>query len=181
MDAMTKLTTAVCAALALVACTPMTRTPDMADAIRAPSGEIFSFETRAMGVQIYECAADAANGNRAVWVFKAPEAELYDRAGRKIGKHYGGPTWEAFDGSTVVGTVQGRQDAPSAEAIPWLLLAATKTTGQGRFAATSSIQRIDTAGGIAPPSPCTTATLGAQQRVPYTATYYFYRAPQAAL
>lgn len=165
----------------LVACAPVTPIAPLSAAIRTPAGESFAFETRATGVQIYECATDPAAGNRAAWVFKAPEADLYDRTGRKIGKHYAGPTWEGNDGSTVVAAVQGRQDAPNADAIPWLLLAAKTNGGMGRFAATSSIQRLDTAGGTAPIEPCTTATLGAQRRVPYTATYYFYRSKSAAL
>ena len=45
-----------------------------------------------------------------------------------IGTHFGGPTWQAKDASTVVGKrVDGVTVDPTA--IPWLLLEATSTTG----------------------------------------------------
>jgi len=41
----------------------------------------------------------------------------------------------------------------------------------------ASIQRLNTAGGNNPPAQtCNAANVGAERRVPYTATYYFYSA-----
>jgi hypothetical protein len=38
-------------------------------------------------------------------VLKAPDADLFDEGGRRIGRHFAGPTWEASDdGSKVIGT-----------------------------------------------------------------------------
>lgn len=170
---------AICTA-SLCAGAPNVPVPDLPLAIRAPAGETLALEIRATGVQIYECAVDPEHAGRAVWTFKAPQADLYDRDGRRIGSHYAGPTWEALDGSKVVGAVRGRLDAPTAGAIPWLLLATRSTAKAGRFSATSSIQRLATAGGTAPGAGCTEATLGAQRRVPYTAIYYFYEPEKAA-
>jgi hypothetical protein len=59
--------------------------------------------------------------------------------------------------------------------IPWLLLTAKANTGSGTFGATKSIQRLATVGGVAPTEPCTGSNLKLLARVPYTATYYFYR------
>jgi hypothetical protein len=93
--------------------------------------------------------------------------------------HFAGPTWQAKDGSTVVGA---RVDGVtvSASAIPWLLLRATPTTtgsdGGDRLMATTYIQRVNTTGGLAPTSGCDAANLGDARNVPYTADYYFYRA-----
>lgn len=165
----------------LVGCAPVVPVAVLPEAILPAPGETFAFETRATGVQIYQCAAGSGANDRPAWTFRAPEADLYDQTGRKIGRHFAGPTWEASDGSTVVGSVKAREDAPKADAIPWLLLAARSTGGAGRFAATSSIQRVDTAGGIAPSEPCSATMLGAVRRVPYTATYYFYRPAQTAM
>jgi hypothetical protein len=67
------------------------------------------------------------------WVFKAPEADLTGDKGERIGRHYGGPTWEANDGSKVVGEVLQRADAPRAGAVPWLLLKAKSNQGAGTF------------------------------------------------
>ena len=80
-----------------------------------PANESLAQVVPAKGVQIYEC-------RDAKWVFVAPEADLFDRYGRKIGTHYAGPVWEAADGSKVLGAVKARADAPQAGAIPWLLL-----------------------------------------------------------
>lgn len=130
----------------------------------------------ATGVQIYTCAA-AADASRFDWTLKAPEAQLFDAAGRTIGSHYAGPTWEAADGSKVVGTVKARVDAPDGDTIPWLLLAATSNSGPGVFAHVSNIQRIETHGGKVPgDAPCDATRQGSEHRVPYTATYVFYDA-----
>ena len=61
----------------------------------------------------------------------------------------------------------------AANAIPWLLLEAKSTAAPGIFANVSYIQRVNTAGGMAPGTP---GTPGQVVRVPYTAEYYFYRA-----
>ncbi len=107
-------------------------------------------------------------------IFKAPEAELFDQAGKRIGKHYAGPTWESDDGSKVAGAVKARDDGPDANAIPWLLLSATSAEGNGIFGKTQSVQRLKTVGGKAPVDGCDQAQLGKIARVSYRATYNFY-------
>jgi len=94
--------------------------------------------------------------------------------GSRTLRHYAGPTWEANDGSKVVGEVKARADAPDADAIPWLLLTAKSTSGSGVLASTLSVQRVQTAGGKAPASGCGPAQAQQEIRVPYTATYYFF-------
>ena len=121
----------------------------------------------AKGDQIYECR----DGK---WAFVAPDAELFDKSGRKIGRHYAGPHWEAADGSKVIGAVRERADAPVPNAIPWLLLSAKSVGEEGAFSKVTSIQRVATAGGIAPAGAC--AQPGDKARVPYTADYYFFTA-----
>jgi hypothetical protein len=134
----------------------------------------------ATGVQIYECRAVKDKAGQFEWSFVAPEADLFDRSGAKIGKHYAGPHWEASDGSRVVASVSERAPAPSAGAIPWLLLAAKAAGPDGRFAKVSSIQRVNTVGGIAPATGCSQASLGAKARVDYKADYHlFVRTPDA--
>lgn len=133
-------------------------------------------EALASGVQIYECAPKADQPATYEWAFRAPEASLADRQGRPLGKHYAGPTWESNDGSTVVGEVKARDPGPIPTAIPWLLLNAKATAGTGVFGATKSIQRVKTVGGLAPTQPCSATNATQSARVPYTASYYFYRA-----
>jgi hypothetical protein len=148
--------------------------PLVPENLRVPSGQTLSLVSPATGVQIYECSAAKNDPARFEWVFKAPEADLFDLSGKKIGKHYAGPTWESNDGSKVAGEVKARDDGPAATAIPWLLLAAKSASGKGVFSRTQSIQRLYTVGGKAPAAACSKAQLGREARVPYKATYYFY-------
>jgi hypothetical protein len=145
------------------------------EALRPPAGQVMFLEALASGVQIYDCAAKA-DGSGYAWKFRAPEATLADHDGKEIGKHYAGPTWEALDGSRVVGDVKARDPGPTpATAIPWLLLAAKSNTGTGTFGDAKSIQRLSTGGGVEPAELCTAEKVGQPARVAYTATYYFYR------
>jgi hypothetical protein len=148
--------------------------PDAPEALRPPADQVLALEAFATGAQIYECAASQDQPTRFEWVFKAPEAELFDKAGLQIGKHYAGPTWEAPDGSAVVGELKARDAGPDPNAIPWLLLSAKSTSGTGVFSQIQSIQRLQTVGGKAPTAPCSRDNAKQEVRVPYKASYYFY-------
>jgi hypothetical protein len=141
-----------------------------------PAGEKAVERLAARGVQIYQCRSKVDSGGKTVaeWSFVAPEAELFDGDGKPAGKHYAGPHWEAPDGSKIIGTVKARADAPSAGAIPWLLLTARSVAGDGRFAKASSVQRINTSGGVAPADGCDSGRIGANARVNYTADYVLF-------
>jgi hypothetical protein len=127
----------------------------------------------AKGVQIYVCNKNEAGAY--AWTFKGPEAELDDAAGKPIGKHYGGPTWEGSDGGKVVGAVKASAPAPGGNAIPWLLLDIKSRDGSGQFTQAAAILRVNTVGGTAPAAGCDEAHAGTEQRVPYTAVYYFLK------
>jgi len=146
------------------------------EALRPPANQVLALEARATGVQIYECTTSRDQPGRFEWAFKAPEADLFDETGRKVGRHYAGPTWEALDGSKVVGEVKARDDGPDPKAIPWLLLTAKSSTGSGVMTQMKSIQRLYTVEGKAPSTSCGQANVQQVARVPYKATYYFYAA-----
>ena len=78
----------------------------------------------------------------------------------------------------VVGAATEHADAPAAGAIPWLLLTAKSVGPQGSFGKVTSIQRVSTAGGVAPEEGCSQATAGTTARMSYTADYYFFTAKQ---
>jgi hypothetical protein len=141
-------------------------TVQVPDSLKPAAGESLALRVPAKGVQIYECR----DGK---WAFVAPEAELFDAAGKKIGVHFAGPHWESADGSRIVGKLKARADAPAAGAIPWLLLDTKSVGSEGAFSKVTSIQRVATTGGIAPAGGCLT---GMQARVGYTADYYFFTA-----
>ena len=145
--------------------------PDLPAALKP--GELKAYlAVPAKGVQIYVCNK-AADGNWA-WGFKGPEAELSDTSGAHLGKHYGGPTWEA-DGGKVVGAMKASADAPTATAIPWLLLDIKSRDGSGKLTQAAAVLRVNTVGGKAPAAGCDEARAGSELRVPYTATYYFLK------
>lgn len=141
-------------------------------ALAPPQGARLLLSAEADGVQIYTCEPQ---GTGFAWVFKAPEATLFDEGGRQIGTHFAGPTWRASDGSAVTGEVIDKADAASA--VPWLLLRAKTHQGEGRLAPVAFIERRDTKGGLAPAGGCDAAHRGAEARMRYSATYRFYAAP----
>jgi hypothetical protein len=47
---------------------------------------------------------------------------------------------------------------------------------EGVFRNITSIQRVNTAGGLPPPSGCSNAAIGTTIRIHYTADYYFFAA-----
>jgi Protein of unknown function (DUF3455) len=140
------------------------------DDIQVPDGNKEFLTAHAIGVQIYGCAQTTAGY---AWSLTGPRADLY-KHGKLIATHFAGPTWQAKNGSKVVGArVSGVNVDPTA--IDWLLLKATSTT-PGRFGATTYIQRIHTTGGLAPAAAdCNAGTVGTQREVPYTADYVFFK------
>jgi hypothetical protein len=165
-------------ALTLAACagTPPAAVPGQLEPGRH---ETLAMSVAASGVQVYECRDGPSAGAPPQWIFVAPEARLFDTQGRPIGSHGAGPHWLADDGSRLQGTVRARADAPSAGAIPWLLLATTGSGPRGRFSGVSSIQRINTSGGAAPSEGCHAGATGSVARIPYTADYRLFRAATA--
>ena len=169
-------TASVLALLAGVAAYAIGTPPAIPDNLKVPETQTLSLAAHAVGVQIYDCKPSREDPARFDWVFRAPEADLFDEAGNRIGKHYAGPTWESNDGSKVVGEIKARDDGPDASAIPWLLLTAKSTSGQGILAHTLSVQRVQTVGGKPPPSGCgpAQAARAREARVPYAAMYNFF-------
>jgi hypothetical protein len=183
----TSLTTKSIAALLLAAVFSMaaqadtgTRAPAVPDSLQVPEGNKVSFHAYAAGVQIYVATPSTTSPSGFAWTFHAPEAVLYDGDGNIVGIHYAfaGPTrpaWETASGSRVVGIRTVPPVSVNSDSIPWLILSAdpNNTIGPGVLERTTYIQRVNTAGGLAPASPPT--QLGEEARVPYTAEYFFYR------
>jgi FtsP/CotA-like multicopper oxidase with cupredoxin domain len=123
-----------------------------------------------VGVQIYTC-------DGSVWSAAVPRANLFGDNGKLIITHFAGPSWQAKDGSKVVGHLVNKVTVDPT-AIPWLLLSATTTPGADgdRLVDTTFVQRINTTGGLTPPAAdCNAATAGTVVEVPYTADYIFWK------
>jgi hypothetical protein len=155
--------------------------------LSVPKEEVLLLKSKAKGSQIYVCQSTSNPSSPTEpatyqWVFKAPKAALFDEQGVQQGKHYGGPTWEWQDGSKVQGKVTAKADAPEAQSIPWLLLAAQQPTTSevktdvkpGVLSAVKWVQRLNTAGGKAPQTGCDLVRKNREVRISYTADYYFY-------
>jgi len=153
--------------------------PSVPAKIAVPAGNVPYLVGYARGTQNYTCQVSSSGYS---WTLVTPEATLVDGRGKPIMTHYAGPTWQATDGSKVVGArVDGETVSPSA--IPWLLLRAASTTqgtdGGDRLTHTTYIQRVNTTGGLAPTSGCDQAALGTARNVQYTADYYFFKAVES--
>ncbi len=148
--------------------------PQVPESLRAPATEAVLLKATGRGKQIYGCQAAAGDPAEFEWVLKRPQAELLDAKSRKVGRHFEGPTWEATDGSKVVGEVLQRATAPRPGAVPWLLLKAKSTQGTGLFGQVTYIQRVATVGGAAPAGGCYQAHAGKEIAIDYHADYYFY-------
>ncbi|HKT27541.1 DUF3455 domain-containing protein [Dyella sp.] len=131
-----------------------------------------AIEAFAKGVQIYSCK-DA--GNSYAWTLKGPDATLSDAKGHAIGRHFAGPSWQAEDGSVVVGEMLSASPSPDAGAVAWLVLHAKSHSGKGDMASVQYIVRTRTEGGAAPATGCDAAHASAEVRVPYSAVYLFFR------
>jgi uncharacterized protein DUF3455 len=162
---------ALCVAIAGCAAVPTVPGP-----LRVPADQSLIKQLHATGVQIYECRPAKNDPSQFEWVFRGPEANLATKTGRIVGKHYAGPTWEANDGSKVVGEMVGSSPSPKPNSIAWLLLRAKATAGNGLFAHVQFIQRINTIGGGVPATGCRKEQAGEQLRASYTADYVFYGA-----
>jgi len=145
--------------------------PMVPSAIQVPAGNKVFLVGHAVGVQIYSC-------NGLAWGFVAPRANVYADNGQLIINHFGGPTWQAKDGSKAVGRVEANITV-DATAIPWVRLAAASTAAGpegSQLVPTTYVQRIATTGGLAPPAAeCNAMTAGKVAEVPYTADYYFWK------
>ena len=156
-------------------CTAMFGGGVFASPIDAPAGHAPAFSWNAKGTQIYECTFDAKAGF--AWTFRAPEADLFEADGKTVARHYAGPIWESTsDGSKIQGARVASEPSANPGAIAQLLLSATVLQMGPTFGRVSYIQRLNTTGGSAPASGCEAGTLGAELKVPYSATYRFFLA-----
>lgn len=168
--------TLLAAVATLTACSGhmMMKTPDAPAAVTVPAGNKVVMKTVGIGELTYQCRAKANMAGAFEWVLAGPDAILYDGNQMAVGKYYGGPTWEANDGSKVTG--KQLAVSPNPGSIPLQLVQANPSMGKGAMSDITYIQRLNTMGGAAPTTPCGAANVNAKQIVKYQADYVFYRA-----
>jgi len=116
----------------------------MPTAIAAPA-EATVVTLHAEGVQIYECKA--GNDHKLAWADREPIATLLLEK-VTVGRYYAGPRWEHIDGSAAGGKVVASAPGRTPNDIPWLKLAATARRGQGTLSGVTTVQQINTKGGV---------------------------------
>ncbi|MFJ9380776.1 CHRD domain-containing protein [Streptomyces sp. NPDC101455] len=124
------------------------------------------------GAQIYACAKQ--DDGSYTFTQDNVDATLQGGIQHSFAQHgpAGPPQWIAPDGSSVTGTVLNKFDNGKGN-IPQLLLRARQTgKSEGLLSRTTSVLRLDTAGGVAPAGTCDPAKQPTT-RVPYTADYLF--------
>ncbi|GIL38373.1 DUF3455 domain-containing protein [Roseiterribacter gracilis] len=121
----------------------------------------------AVGSQIYRCEPN--DKGELQWKFREPVASLF-YAGKTVGRHYAGPTWEHVDGSLVRGKVAESKPGKTPDDIPHLVLTATEHHGLGELERASKVHRVNTKGGVAAGA-CPKE--GAWLSQPYEADYTF--------
>jgi hypothetical protein len=167
------------------------RPPRVPANIQVPAGNKVFLVGHAVGTQNYVCLPSGTGFN---FVLFTPQATLFSDHDKQVTTHFFSPnpfeggtiraTWQdSRDTSTVWGeTIQSSSDpnfvAPGA--IPWLLLqrvgAKDGPSGGDTLTGTTFIQRLNTSGGVAPSTGCSSSTnVGNQAFVPYTADYFFYK------
>jgi hypothetical protein len=137
-------------------------------AIAAP-GESAVVTLHAEGAQVYECKA--GSDGKLAWAFREPIATLL-LDGKTVGRHYAGPNWEHVDGSAVVGKAVANAAGKAPSDIPWLKLEVTAHRGSGLLSGVTTVQRINTQGGVHAGA-CDAA--GALHSAPYAADYVFLK------
>ncbi len=158
--------------------------------LEVPAGHEPFLIGHASGTQNYICLPTSTG---ATWSFLGPQATLFDVGGEQLTTHFLSPnpfengvpraTWQHSRDSSTVWAVAIASSTDAAfvapGASPWLLLRITGAE-QGpvgdKLWKTTYIQRVNTAGGVAPSTGCSSwGDAGKRALVPYTTDYVFYR------
>jgi len=165
--------------------------PPFPSDLQPPAGRKAFLIGHAYGTQNYVCLPSATS---VAWTLFGPQATLFENDGEQLITHFLSPnpdeagtpraTWlHSKDSSTVwafATKIYTDADYVAPGAIPWLLL---EVRGRqygpqwgDRLLAATHIQRVNTAGGVAPGAGCASvADIGKKALVPYTTDYVFYR------
>lgn len=171
--------------------------------IQVPPGNEAYFVGHAVGTQNYVCLPSGAG---VAYKLFTPEATLFNDDEKQVITHFFAPNpfesntsaslvavgpiraaWQhSRDASTVWGAVKpGNSSSDAAfvapNAVAWLLVtvvgADAGPTGGDTLTKTTFIQRLNTTGGVAPSTGCSSsADVDNQAFMPYTADYFFFKA-----
>jgi Protein of unknown function (DUF3455) len=177
--------------------------PPVPDNLNVDDGNEVFLVGHGVGTQNYVCTTSATSVSGFAFSLFTPEATLFNKEGKQLITHFFSPnsdptvkppeagtirvTWEDSRDSSRVWAKLLEQSLDERfvqkDAVAWLKLQTVGvdvgTTGQGRLTKVTFIQRLNTAGGLAPASGCSTfEDLGRRAFVPYSADYFFYKQSQ---
>lgn len=173
------------------------RPPAVPGNLQVEAGSKAFLVGHAVGTQNYVCLPSGAGF---AWNLFTPEATLFSDHFKQLITHFFSPNPNPADNRAIRATWQHSRDtstvwakvAPDGSstdsafvapgAVAWLLLDVVGTqegpSGGDTLTVTTQVQRLNTSGGIAPPTGCSSSTdVGSKAFVPYTADYFFYRIP----
>lgn len=147
---------------------------------------------RGVGTQNYECQPTAVTGalGQVDWVLFTPQATLFDDLNGQLTSHFFSPnpaegqvvraTWRDSADSSTVWARATAQAVVDQTAITWVTLKVVGTeagpTGGTTLTGATFVQRLNTTGGLAPTTGCSSlADVGHKAFIPYTADYFFFR------
>jgi hypothetical protein len=160
--------------LVLPAAAAVAEPAGISPALRAGPGEAPALMLPGSGVQIYTCTPSALQPDAYAWSPTAPDATLYD-GGHSIARLATADHWESLDDRSSVSGILVRMQSGGAGNLPWTLMRAYPVGENGMFAGVTSVQRVNTRGGVAPTAGCDETHVGTEARVDFTADYYFYK------
>jgi hypothetical protein len=170
--------------------------PPVPDTIKVPEGSRAFFLGHGVGTQNYVCLP---SGTGFKFTLFTPQATLFDRYHRELTTHYFSPNPDPKDNGAIRATWQHSRDTSTVwakatgtstdenfvapGAVAWVRLevvGARKGPNGGKTLTPAKfIQRLNTAGGLAPSTGCASAAdVGTQAFMPYTADYFFFLGPE---
>ena len=176
--------------------------PDIPGNLVVDDGSEVFLVGHGVGTQNYVCVPSASSVTGVTFSLFTPEATLFNDDGKQLITHFFSPnsdpkvlppefgtirvTWEDSRDSSRVWAMLVEQSTNEQfvqkDAVAWLKLQTVGTdegpTGGSRLTKVTFIQRLNTEGGLAPKTGCTSLEdLGHRAFVPYSADYFFYRKP----
>ena len=166
--------------------------PPVPDTIAVPEGNVAFLLGRGVGTQNYVCQPADTLG-RVAWTLFTPQATLFSDEKDQLTTHFFSPnpdepgvvvraTWQDSRDTSAVwaAAVASVPDPTGSGAIAWVKLQTAGTepgpNGGSTLTVTTFIQRVNTVGGSAPATGCTTPTdIGRKAFIPYTADYVFFK------
>jgi hypothetical protein len=143
--------------------------------MQVPADNAIAWNAHANGHITYVCQTIRTDGAKLAWIIKSASATLGNSSERLSGTYTSPPeTWKSADGSALTGMEIVRAHAGADRLYDQLVLA-NPSVGVGVLTGVTYIQRLVSAGGAPPQTPCANSNVGEQVKVAYQANYVFWK------